>query len=156
MGKGLLLLKNLVGYRFIIKAKVGRRRRPPSYWVNISSSSSTPGGGVSLPLCGQARTVMGQWKWAKGGYEGEDRWAQAEEFLPCVQKLHNSRNSIKAAWWRRLGLAQIRDKKPHIPHSQSQGDFPNIHMSRKAPWRSERERVSSHSKWYQPTHRSLH
>ena len=50
---------------------------------------------------------------------------QGEQFLPCGQKLHNSRNSIKAGWWRRLGPAQIRDKRPHIPNSQSQGDLPD-------------------------------
>ena len=42
---------------------------------------------------------------------------QAEQFLSCGQKLHNSRNSIKAGWWRRLGPAQVRDKRSHIPHS---------------------------------------
>ena len=34
---------------------------------------------------------------------------QAEQFLPCGQKLHNSRNATKAGWWRRLDPAQIKD-----------------------------------------------
>ena len=33
------------------------------------------------------------------------------------------RNSITAGSWRRLDPAQIKDKRPHIPHSRSQGDL---------------------------------
>ena len=35
------------------------------------------------------------------------------------------RNSITAGRWRRLGPAQIRDKRPHMPHSRNQGDLPD-------------------------------
>ena len=58
-------------------------------------------------------------------YRYEADGPQVELFLPCGQKLHNSRNSIKATLWRRLGPAQIRDKRSHIPHSLSQGDLAN-------------------------------
>ena len=62
---------NSVGYSFIIKGKIGRRKRPPSssfssrHQASIISSSSTSGRGVFLSLHGQARTIMVQWKWAK-------------------------------------------------------------------------------------------
>ena len=46
----------------------------------------------------------------------------------------------------RLGSAQIRDKRPHIPHSRSQGDLPDYTQRRKAPWRSKREGAPPHSK----------
>lgn len=41
---------------------------------------------------------------------------RAEQFLSCGQKLHNinSRNSIKAGWWSRLGPAQIRDRSSTV------------------------------------------
>jgi len=42
--------------------------------------------------------------------------AKQLEFIPCGQKLHNSR---------RLSPAQIRDKRPCISHSQRQGDLPD-------------------------------
>ena len=35
------------------------------------------------------------------------------------------RNSITAESWRRLDPVQIKDKRPHIPHSRSQGDLPD-------------------------------
>ena len=35
------------------------------------------------------------------------------------------RNFIKVGWWGRLGPSQIRDKRPHIPHSWSQEDLPD-------------------------------
>ena len=40
-----------------------------------------------------------------------------------------------------LSSIQIRDKKSHIPHSQSQGDFPRPHMSKNVPYRTKRGRV---------------
>ena len=42
--------------------------------------------------------------------------AKQLEFIPCGQKLHNSR---------RLSPAQIRDERPRISHSQSQGGLPD-------------------------------
>ena len=60
--------KNLVGYSFIIKGKMGRGKRLPSssflsrHHTFIISSSSRLGRGVFLSLHGQAGTVMVQWK----------------------------------------------------------------------------------------------
>ena len=47
------------------------------------------------------------------------------EFIPCGQKLQDNGE-------RRPGSAQIKDKRPHISHSRSQGDLPD----QKASWRS--------------------
>ena len=61
-------LENLVGYSFIIKGKVGRKKRQPSSaflsrrHASIISSSSRLDRGVFLSLHGQAWTVMALWK----------------------------------------------------------------------------------------------
>ena len=44
------------------------------------------------------------------------------EFFPVDR---NSKTSIAGQSREELSPAQIRDKRPHIPHSQSQGDLPN-------------------------------
>ena len=41
------------------------------------------------------------------------------EFVPCGQILQNGRREEK------LSPVQIRDKRPHILHSRSQGDLPD-------------------------------
>ena len=62
--------------------------------------------------------------------EAGDRWLQAEWFLPCGQKLCDSKNSIKAGWWRRLSTTQIRDKRLHFLHSRSQEISLTTHMQK--------------------------
>ena len=45
--------------------------------------------------------------------------AEQLEFVPCGQILQNSRREEK------LRPAQVRGKRPHIPHSRRQGDLPD-------------------------------
>ena len=61
---------------------------------------------ASASICYSMALVMLQWSRRQTGL-------QAKQLLLCWQKLHNSRNSIKVIWWRRVFLVQIRDKRSH-------------------------------------------
>ena len=57
--------------------------------------------------------------------EIDESQAEQPEFVRCGQILQNSRREEK------ISPAQIRDKRPHIPHSRSQGDLPNYTCTEK-------------------------
>ena len=50
---------------------------------------------------------------------------RAEQFLPWGQKLHKSRMMEEAG--------PCPDKRPHIPHCQSQGDLPDYTCTERLP-----------------------
>ena len=67
-----------------------------------------------------------------------DRWPQAEQFLSCGQKLH------KAGWWKRLGSAQISDKRPHNLEVKETSLPTHV---QKGSLEVKKYGVSPHSKW---------
>ena len=93
---------------------------------------------------------MGRVKGSKKGWRTEagDRWAQGWAAGACPLWRDTPR-------WRRGGAEPCPGKRPHVSHSQGQGDLSNLTCAEML-LRVKREVVTPHSKWCQPTHRPLH